>query len=100
VAKLKNVKPSKNFADETWIPEKYKKLEIDFNDPFAPYGRITQLPVESYNSILTNPNNYLQLDYYDRKMLDSGATIQEILFMRALNRARENGDRSLLEKRR
>jgi len=93
--RLKDEKPSKRFLDETWIPEIYKKLIVDLSNPFKPYGNVVQEPVASHDSILTNPTNYNELDYHDREMLKSGATIQEVLFWKAL---RKRNNQTLLEK--
>lgn len=81
--RLKNQKPSKNFRDETWIPNKMLEYDIDWEED--PLGAIKRVPIRSAGeSILVNPSGYLGYDYTEEQLLKNGADPKEVLFLRAL----------------
>lgn len=90
--RLKNQKKSKGFRDETWVP-KVLSVEEDGSLFVEPAG-------VGHNSILTNPNGYLGLDYYDLGELESGGDLQSILFRKALHEYREKYGKPLIQRKR
>lgn len=98
---LTKTKKSSKFRDETWIPEEWKEWIIDptYKGEDGSIGKILRRPADSSGSIITNPDGFGELDYHERGMLESGATLNEIMFMRALERYKQKGWKPAVNKR-
>lgn len=93
--RLENQKPSKNLKDITWIPEpdlvlNYLTGLLDRSRTLAGYQRAD-------DSYINNP--YADLNNDEQAMAKSGASYNQLLFLRALQEQNKRGYSPYIHKR-